>query len=99
MFILGNLLSAIAAIINMFISFYIFIIVITALISWFHVDPYNPVVQVLHQMTEPVLRLIRRHLPVVIGGIDFSPLVVIAICVFIQKFLVASLTDIAIRLK
>lgn len=99
MFILGNLLSAIASIINMFISFYIFIIVIAAFISWFHVDPYNPLVQMLYQMTEPVLRFVRRHLPVTIGGMDFSPLVVIAVCVFVQKFLVASLTDIALRLR
>ncbi|MEW6381039.1 MAG: YggT family protein [bacterium] len=99
MFILGNLLSAIATIINMFISFYIFIIVISAFISWFHVDPYNPLVQMLYQMTEPVLRFVRRHLPVTFGGIDFSPLIVIAVCVFVQKFFVASLTDIAMRLR
>lgn len=100
MFIIGNLLQAIAEIINLFLTFYMFIIIVSALISWFHVDPYNPLVQMLHQLTEPVLRPIRSHVPfVATGGMDFSPLVVIGICMFIQTFLVSSLRDIAFRLK
>ena len=99
MFIIGNLLQAIAGIIDLFVWFYMIIIMIAALISWFHVDPYNPLVQMLYQLTEPVLRSVRRHLPVAVGGIDFSPMVVIAACIFIQKFLVNSLIGIAIRMK
>ncbi|MEW5802793.1 MAG: YggT family protein [bacterium] len=99
MFIIGNLLEAIADIINLFVYFYMFIVVIAAFISWLHVDPYNPVVQILHQLTEPVFRFVRRHLPVAIGGIDLSPMIVIAGCVFIQKFIVNSLLGIAFRLK
>ena len=99
MFIIGNLLQAIAEIINLFVYLYMFIIVIAALVSWLQVDPYNPLVQMLYQLTEPVLRPIRRHLPVMAGGIDFSPLVVIAIGIFIRTFLVRSLLEIAGRLK
>lgn len=99
MFIIGNLLEAIAGIISLFINFYMFIVVIAALVSWIHVDPYNPIVQVLYQLTEPVFRFIRRHVPVAIGGLDLSPLIVIAGCVFIQKFFVNSLIGIAVRLK
>jgi YggT family protein len=99
MFIIGNLLEAIAEIINLFVYFYMFIVVIAAFLSWFSVDPYNPVVQVLHQLTEPVFQLIRRHLPVAVGGLDLSPMIVIAGCIFIQKFLVGSLMGIALRLK
>jgi len=99
MFILGNFLDAIATIINLFVNFYMFIVVVAALISWIHIDPYNPLVQILYQLTEPVFRFIRRHIPVTIGGLDLSPLIVIAGCVFIQKFFVNSLFSIALRLK
>lgn len=98
MFIIGYFLEAIAEIINMFVYFYMFIVVISALLSWFSVDPYNPLVQVLYQLTEPVFRYIRRHLPVSVGGLDLSPMIVIAGCIFIQKFLVGSLLGIASRL-
>ena len=73
MFIIGRLLMAIAEIIKLFVNLYMFIVIITAFISWLHVDPYNPLVQILYQLTEPVLRPIRSHLPVVGAGIDFSP--------------------------
>jgi len=99
MFIIGNLVEAIAEIINLFVYFYMFIVVIAAFLSWFSVDPYNPVVQILYQLTEPVFRFIRRHLPVAVGGLDLSPMIVIAGCIFIQKFLVGSLMGIALRLK
>ena len=39
------------------------IIVIRALLSWVNPDPWNPIVRFLHQVTEPVLRPIRRRLP------------------------------------
>ncbi|MBN1967113.1 MAG: YggT family protein [Anaerolineae bacterium] len=44
------------------------------LISWVNVDPYNPIVQLLYQVTEPVLEPLRRVLPQT-PGVDFSPLV------------------------
>jgi len=99
MFIIGHLVVAIAKIIQLFVNLYMFIIIISALISWLHVDPYNPLVQILYQLTEPVLRPIRRYLPVMGGGIDFSPIIVIAICIFINNFLVSSLIDIGMRLR
>jgi YggT family protein len=98
MFIFGNLLEAIAAILDIVLTIYMWIVIITALLSWVNPDPYNPIVRFLHAVTEPVLRPIRR----VIGygiGIDFSPMVVILGILFVKYFLVASLRDMAIRLR
>jgi YggT family protein len=98
MFIFGNLFYAIATILDIVLTMYMWIIIVTALLSWVNPDPYNPIVRFLHAVTEPVLRPIRR----VIGygiGIDFSPMVVILGILFVKYFLVASLRDMAIRLR
>ncbi len=98
MFIFGNLLDAIAAVLDIVLTIYMWIVIISALLSWVNPDPYNPIVRFLHAVTEPVLRPIRR----VIGygmGIDFSPMVVILGILFVKYFLIASLRDMAIRLR
>jgi len=61
-------------------------------------DPYNPIVRFLHRATEPVLRPIRRIIGVGLG-IDVSPIIAILGIMFIRYFLVASLIDMANRLR
>ncbi len=59
-------------------TLYIWIIIIASFLSFVRPDPYNPVVQVLTRLTEPVFSFIRKKLPfVVFSGIDLSPLVII----------------------
>ncbi len=98
MFVFGNLLMAIATILNIVLSAYMWIVIISALLSWVNPDPYNPIVRFLHAVTEPVLRPIRRRIGYGIG-IDFSPMVVILAILFVKYFLVASLIDVANRLR
>jgi YggT family protein len=92
-FVIQNLLLAVAAVMNMALSLYMFIIVARALISWVSPDPYNPIVQFLYTVTEPVLRPVRRRLPMT--GIDVSPIIVILAIVFLQRFVVPSLQQAA----
>lgn len=95
MFILGNFLNALAKILDMALYFFMWVIIIRALISWVNPDPYNPIVQFLNRVTEPILYPIRRILPTYRIGIDLSPLIAILIIYFIRYFLVVSLVDIA----
>ena len=53
---------------------YSFVLLARVLISWLQIDPYNPIVQILYRLTEPLLAPIRRLLPQT-GAIDFSPIV------------------------
>jgi len=99
MFLFGNLLAAVATILDYALWFYMLIVIARALISWVSPDPYNPIVQFLYRATEPVLEPIRRHVPGGGLGIDFSPLIVILAIYFLQIFLVGSLRDIAFRLR
>ncbi len=97
MFIIGNLLNAIAYILNFVLTIYMYIIIVSALLSWVNPDPYNPIVRFLYSVTEPVLRPIRSRLRLSIG-IDISPLLVILVIWFIQRFVIASLFDMASRM-
>lgn len=98
MFVLGNLLSATANIIDMALQIYMYIIFARAILSWVNPDPYNPIVQFLYRATEPVLYPIRRMMPFGMG-IDVSPLVVILVIYFLRSFLVTTLFDLAVRLR
>ena len=97
MFVIANLINAIAEIISWGLSIYVWVIIARALISWVNHDPYNQIVTFLYSVTEPVLEPIRRRLPYM-GGIDISPVIVIIIIMFIRIFLVGTLKEIAIRL-
>ncbi len=98
MFVVGNFVDALAALIDYVLWAYMWVIIIRALLSWVNPDPYNPVVRFLYQITEPVLRPIRRRLPTYQIGLDISPIVVILAIVFLQRFLVPTLHHLAFRL-
>jgi YggT family protein len=97
MFILANLLEAVAAVLGVLLSGYMWIIIARAVISWVNPDPYNPIVRFLYSVTEPVLYRVRRAIPIYAGGggIDFSPILVFVAIYFLQMFLVRSLYDLA----
>ncbi len=99
MFVLANLIMAIAKILSVVLSIYMWVIIIRAVISWVNPDPFNPIVRTLYQVTEPVLWRIRRLLPLQFGGFDFSPILVILAIIFLQQFLVNSLIELALYIK
>ncbi len=99
MFILVNLLVAIAAVLSMLITLYTYVLIARAVISWVNPDPYNPIVRFLVNATEPVLYRVRRTIPFAYaGGIDLSPMIVLVGLYFLQIFLVQSLRDFAVVL-
>ncbi len=98
MFVIGNFLAAIAKIVDIALTLYMWIIIARAVVSWVNPDPYNPIIRFLNAVTEPVLYQIRRRLPISFGGIDFSPIIVILAIIFVQSFLVRSLAEMAMRM-
>lgn len=91
----GNFIIALAKVIDIALTVYLWIIIIRALISWVNPDPYNKIVMILYQITEPVLRPIRRWIPRHNLPIDFAPLIVLLIIMFLQYFLVQTMIDLA----
>ena len=96
MFLLGHFVDACAWFLNVLLTIMYWLILIRALVSWVNPDPFNPFVQFLVRMTEPVLEPIRRLLPPL--AIDISPIIAFFGIIFLQRFLVASLFDLAARL-
>ncbi len=66
---------------------YMWIVIIAAVITWIEPNPYNPIVRFLYSVTEPVFDWVREHLPVLFGGIDFSPIVVLFAIMFLQRLI------------
>jgi YggT family protein len=98
MLVFRNLLIAVATVLDYVLVFYMFITIARAVLSWVSPDPYNPIVRFIHNVTEPVLYQIRKRVPMMYGGIDFSPIVVILIVIFLRIFVVDSLQGLAASL-
>ncbi len=97
MFIAGNLFIALAKVTDILLTFMYWAILIRALLSWVNPDPFNPIVQLLDRITEPILAPIRKLLPPM--AIDLSPIIAFLAIVFLKSFLVATLMDLGYRMQ
>ena len=95
MLILANFFEAVAVVLDYALTFYMWIVIAGAVLSWVNPDPYNPIVRFINNATEPVFYQIRKRLPVNFGGLDISPVVVILAIIFLQTFVVNSLHGLA----
>ena len=99
MFIIANLLKALAFVVDSVLSIYFWIVIISALLSWVRPDPYNPIVRFIYSITEPVFYRVRKWVPFVyISGFDLSPIVVLLAIEFLKNFLVQTLYQLAMYL-
>ena len=84
----GAFTTAVLQVVFAILSVIQWLVIIAAVISWVSPDPRNPIVQFLYRTTEPILRPFRRILPARrTGGIDFSPILVILLILFLKVFL------------
>ncbi len=99
MFVFGNLLETVAALLHLALNIYIWIIIARAIISWVSPDPSNPIVRFLYRVTEPALRPIRNLLPMQGIGLDLSPMIVLLVIYVLDSFVVRTLRDLASNLR
>jgi len=99
MFVFGNILRGITDVLDTVLTIYMWVIIIRALISWVNPDPYNPIVQILNRLTEPVLGPLRKLAQPWRVGIDLSPLIAILIIVFLRVALIRTLYRLAISMS
>ena len=74
---LGILVLKLGSLFTGIIEVYIWVIIITALLSFVNPDPYNPVVQFLYRVTNPAYSFVRRLIKTNFNGLDLAPLVII----------------------
>jgi len=99
MFVFGNVILGIARVLGVVLNIYMWVIIIRALLSWVNPDPYNPIVQFLTRITEPVLRPLRKLVPAYRLGIDLSPLIAILIIYFLEIAVVDTLVRIGYSMR
>ena len=90
MFIVGYFLQASAAILSIALNIALIAVVARAILSWVSPDPYNPIVRIINQISEPILYPIRRRVPY-FSGIDLSPIIALMVIYFLDIFLVQTL--------
>ena len=89
-----SLAQAITYIISQLLQVYFWLVVISAILSWIQPSPYSPIypiVSFIYAVTDPVFDFVREHVPVVFGGIDLSPVLVIVVIYFLQAWLLPTL--------
>lgn len=92
---MGPLLTTLFQLLYVALDLYFWVLVISAILSWLVafgvVNTRNRFVytigDMMHRLTEPVLRPIRRWIPP-LGGLDLSPIVVILIIIFLQRLII-----------
>ena len=92
--ILANFFNALADVMHLALTLYMYMIIIRAVMSWINPNPHNGFVRFIHQATDPVLNRVRRYVPP-IGGLDLSPVIVIFALIFLDRFLVSTLKYLA----
>ena len=97
--ILPNILIGLGQSIYVLLNFYMWIVIIAALITFVNPSPYNPIVRFLTAVTSPLFSWLRRRLPLSYGGFDFSPVVVVFVILFINMAVSKSLIETGVRLK
>jgi YggT family protein len=98
MFVLGNLLSATAAVLGIVLNLWSFVVVVAAILSWLPIDPYHPAASVIRRLSDVICDPIRRLVPMHSLGIDLSPLFAILLLQFTNQFVVESLRQLGARL-
>ena len=72
-----EIVQGVGGILVSLISVYIWILIITALLSFVNPDPYNPVVMFLHRITNPVYVFLRKFIRTDFNNLDLAPLILI----------------------
>jgi YggT family protein len=85
---MNALIFSIIQLLHTVINLYIWIIIISSLLSFVRPDPHNPIVQILYRLTEPIYTVIRQKMPfLLISGIDLTPLILILGLQFLDTFM------------
>lgn len=93
----GLVILAFAELLDQLIDIFFYSILILAIMSWFHPLAGNPLLEVLYRISEPLMRPVRRVMPI-IGGFDLSPIPVLIGLKLITMLVVQPLLQIGISL-
>lgn len=93
----GLLALALVQMLKLLIYVFLFSVFVLAILSWVSPGGYNPVANLLYQITAPLMRPARRLLPPM-GGLDLSPMVVMIVLYLAILLVIHPLQDLATSL-
>ena len=93
----GLIILTVAHLLKTILYIYLFIVIVQVIISWINPDAYNPITMIMYQLSEPILRPVRRTIPSA-GGFDFSPLIILVIINLLMILLISPLMDVGHKL-
>ena len=93
----GLIILTVTHLLKTILYIYLFIVIVQVIISWINPDAYNPITMIMYQLSEPILRPVRRTIPSA-GGFDFSPLIILVIINLLMILLISPLMDVGHRL-
>ncbi len=94
MYAIGYPLYSAVTLLDYLLLIYTFVILAAVILSWTNPDPLNPLVRILRNLTEPVFERVRPYIPL-LGGLDLTPLVVLAGVFFIRTGILKVLSRMA----
>ena len=71
--VIGLIIIAVAEVLSMFINIFLFAIIISVILSWVNNGGYNPVIALIHSLSQPIMKPVQKFIPP-LGGLDLSPL-------------------------
>jgi YggT family protein len=72
------------------IDMYSLVVLIAVILSWIRLPDNNPIAQFVNSLTEPLLNPIRRAMPAM-GGLDFSPMILLIGLQILKMFVAGAL--------
>ena len=72
------------------IDLYSLVVLVAVVLSWIQLPRNNPIVGIVNMLTEPLLAPIRGLLPAM-GGLDFSPLILLFLLQILKRFVAGAL--------
>jgi YggT family protein len=95
--IAGLVLMALADLVDFVLMLYFGLILVRVFLSFVTVERSNPIVPLIFQLTDPILRPIRRFIPP-IAGLDLSPMIAMLAIMLARVLIVGPILDLGLRL-
>jgi YggT family protein len=99
--VLANILVATGSLLKTVTTLYMLVVIASAVITWFPVDPWHPVVRFIRAVTDPVYDRVRKIMPRALWntGIDLTPALIIIVLWFLNYAIFQSLIDLGLRMR
>jgi len=93
------ILNPLVTILTTLLRLYFYVVIVSAILSWVSPDPFNPIVRVVRNLTEPVFDKVRSAIPFTnFSGIDLSPIAVLLGIEFLRMFLVQGMQWLSLQI-